>query len=144
MAGRTFTYGARTVSVGANGNCELVAGSKRVRVIEIQFTANTATAGNYGIGRPATAGITPTLVQLINQQAQGKLALAGIAVAWGTPPVNPTAANMLRRFSLVSQVGATFIWRPEELWLPPAGTLIIANISTPAVGDANWTIEEEV
>lgn len=133
-----FSLGVRT-SNGTTGQAcyELIAGLKPIYVEEIEIILGAATASQFGLGRPAAKGITPTSpVALLCDDGSGQEALAKVAVAWGTGPTIP--AKFFRRTHLAAAIGATQKWTfSHGLFVPAGGTLILWNLSATSVADVN-------
>ena len=117
--------------------------TNKPKIMEIGISQNAATAGVYGLGRPAAIGVTPTtpLTALDEGDGNGPAGLTTCAVAWGTGPTVPT--NFLRRLSTPATIGAGIIWTfPRGLSLPVSGSIVIWNITATAVADV-WCVVDE-
>jgi hypothetical protein len=117
--------------------------ANKPKILEIGVSQNAATAGVYGLGRPAAIGITPTtpVTFLDESDGNGAAGLTTCAVAWGTGPTVPT--NFFRRISTAATVGDGVIWTfPRGLGIPVSGSIVIWNIGTNAVADM-WAIVDE-
>jgi hypothetical protein len=150
-AGQLFAIARRTSNLTINQSAiEIIAGARmRVRIVEIHWVSATATAATYGIGRPAAKGVTPTspipfhtMIATAVPATPAGVSTATSALAWGTSPTNPT--EYLRRFAFPATAGANYLWRPEELWIPPNETLVIQNITAGVASDVNIIIEERI
>jgi len=113
--------------------------------MEVGLTQNAATAGVYGLGRPAAIGITPTSPQtwLDEQDGNDGTCNTKSALAWGTGPTVP--ANFFRRISCAATIGVGVVWTfPRGLGLPTSGilSLIIWIIATAPVCDV-WGVADE-
>ena len=117
----------------------------RVRLLEFGISQNAATAGVFGIGRPAAIGVTPTspVNFLPLDPGEGGVAPAGnttACVAWGTPPTVPT--QFYWRMSFQALVGTPYVWWPEQLFIQPGWSLVLWIIATAPVCDV-WAIINE-
>lgn len=123
---------------------EVIAGSsKKIKIMELGISQNAATAGVYGLGRPAAIGITPTspLTALDEGDGSDGTGTMKCAVAWGTAPTVPT--NFFRRISCPATIGAGVIWSfPRGLSLPTSGTVVIWYITTSSALDAYVVADE--
>lgn len=111
--------------------------------MEIGISQNAATAGVYGIGRPAAIGVTPTspVTFLDEQDGNGPAGLTTCAVAWGTGPTVP--ANFFRRLSCPATIGAGAIFTfPRGLGIPISGSIVIWIIATAPVCDVYAVVDE--
>jgi len=112
-------------------------------VMEMGISQNAATAGVYGVGRPAAIGITPTSPQ--NFVAEGHqnapTSLSSAAVAWGTGPTVPT--NFNRRISCAATIGVGAIFTfPRGMQIPVSTYVIFWIIATAPVCDV-WAVIDE-
>lgn len=112
-------------------------------IMEMGISQNAATAGVYGIGRPAAIGITPTSPQ--NFVAEGHqnapTSLSSAALAWGTGPTVPT--NFNRRISCAATIGVGAIFTfPRGMQIPVSSSVIIWIIATAPVCDT-WAVIDE-
>jgi len=140
-----YSIARRTTNVTAGqANLEIIAqSSRRPKIMEAEIFLAAATAGSYGIGRPAAAGITPTSpVALLLEGAD--TAGAGVtttALAWGTSPTAPT--DFFRRIAFPATIGTGVIWTfPQGIWIAASATLTYHNIATPAVLDVTVVSDE--
>ena len=117
--------------------------TNKPKVMELGISQNAATAGVYGLGRPAAIGITPTTPQTFVDEGDGN-APAGVttgALAWGTGPTVP--ANFNRRISCPATVGAGVYWTfPRGLGIPISGSIFVWIIATAPVCDV-WAVVDE-
>lgn len=119
------------------------ASANRPKIFELGFSQNAATAGVFGLGRPAAIGVTPTSPQTFLDESDGGAGtgLTQSAVAWGTGPTVP--ANFFRRISCPNTVGAGVIWTfPRGLGLPVSGSIVLWVIATAPVVDVYAVVEE--
>lgn len=117
--------------------------SNKPKLMELGISQNAATAGVYGIGRPAAIGVTPTspVTFLDEQDGNGPTGLTTCAVAWGTGPTVP--ANFFRRLSCPATIGAGAIFTfPRGLGLPVSGSIVIWVIATAPVCDVYAVVDE--
>lgn len=133
-----------TATTAANANWEVIAAAaNKPNILAMELTQNTATAGVYGIGRPAATGITPTSPQTFVDESDGNgaAAVTTAAVAWGTGPTVP--ANFNRRYSLVASIGAGFAAVfPSGFRLAVTKSAVIWIIATAPVCDVNAVVSE--
>lgn len=111
--------------------------------MEIGLSQVAATAGVFGIGRPAAIGVTPTtpITWLDEQDGNGPVGLTTSALAWGTGPTVP--ANFLRRIACPATIGAGVIFTfPRGLGLPVSGSIVIWIIATAPVCDVWGCVDE--
>jgi hypothetical protein len=120
------------------------AAANRPKIFEVGISQNAATAGVYGLGRPAAIGVGPTSPQTFIDESDGGAGtgLTTSAVAWGTTaPTVP--ANFFRRLSCPATIGAGVIWSfPRGMGLPVSSSIVIWVIATAPVCDV-WAVEEE-
>jgi hypothetical protein len=117
--------------------------TNKTRVYELGLTQNAATAGVYGIGRPAAIGVTPTSPQtfLDESDGNGPTGLATAAVAWATGPTVP--ANFFRRYSCAATIGVGFITAfPKGMTVAVSNSIVIWVIATAPVCDCYAAAEE--
>lgn len=134
-----------TATTAASASWEVRSGSaNKPAVMELGLIQVTAVAGQYGIGKPAAIGITPTSPQTFLDESDGSgtgTAATTSAVAWGTGPTVP--ANFFRRVTCVNAVGAGIIWTfPRGLRLPVSSSIVVWIIATAPVCDA-WAVVDE-
>jgi len=141
-----YELAVRTSSgTAATAAWEIRAGATpgRSKLVEIGFFLAAATASQFGLGRPAAIGDTPTApVDFLAEDPNDVLATGVIqsALAWGTGPTVPTA--FLRRISLPATIGAGVIWTfPQGIVIPASGSLVLWNIGTDSVVDAYAIVE---
>jgi|SRR6266404_3485588 len=117
--------------------------TNKPKIMELGISQNTATAGVYGIGRPAAIGVTPTTPQTFVDEGDGN-APAGQttgALAWGTGPTVPT--NFNRRISCAATVGVGAIFTfPRGLGIPISGSIVVWIIATAPVCDVYAVVDE--
>lgn len=119
------------------------ASTNKPAIMELGFSQNAATAGVFGVGRPAAIGITPTtpVTFLDESDGNGATGLTTCAVAWATPPTVP--ANFFRRISCPATVGAGVIWTfPRGLGLPTSNSIVLWVIATAPVVDVYAVVSE--
>lgn len=112
-------------------------------VMEMGISQNAATAGVYGVGRPAAIGITPTSPQNFVAEGHGNAptSLSAACVAWGTAPTIP--ANFNRRLSCAATIGVGAIWTfPRGMQIPTSNSAIIWILATAPVCDV-WAVIDE-
>ncbi len=131
-----------TSAASASWEVRSTSGNKP-KLLVLKLTQNTATAGVYGVGRPAAIGITPTSPQtfLDESDGNGAAALTTAAVAWGTGPTVP--ANFFDRYSCAATIGVGFLEvYPGGLGLPVSGSIVIWIIATAPVCDVAAKVSE--
>lgn len=119
------------------------AAANKPKVMEIGISQVAATAGVYGIGRPAAIGITPTSPQTVVDEGDGNGAAGQTtaAVAWATGPTVP--ANFNRRLSCAATIGQGAIFTfPRGLGLPVSGSIVVWIIATAPVCDVYAVVDE--
>ena len=119
------------------------ASTNKPRIMEVGISQNVATAGVYGLGRPAAIGSTPTTPQnfVAEGDASAPTSLTTAAVAWGTGPTVPT--NFNRRISCAATIGVGVIWTfPRGLDIAVSNSIIIWIIATAPVCDV-WSVIDE-
>ncbi len=140
-----YGFGARTTqTVAANASFEMrsTAGNKP-KCLQLELAQVTAVAGQYGVGRPAAIGVTPTSPQTVVDEADGNGAtgLTTTALAWGTGPTVPS--NFNRRYTCVAGIGAGFIAVfPGGFGLPVSGSIVVWIVATAPVCDVNVAVSE--
>ena len=105
------------------------ASTDRVRVTEIAWYLNAATASTHGVGRPAAIGVTPTSpITWLAQDPGDATGTAQTALAWGTGPTAPT--NFFRRVALPAVIGAGVILTfPEALTIAVSSSIVLWNLA---------------
>lgn len=133
-----------TATAAASASWEIrSAATNKPRIMEIGLSQVAATAGVFGIGRPAAIGVTPTtpITWLDEQDGNGPVGLTTSALAWGTGPTVP--ANFLRRIACPATIGAGVIFTfPRGLGLPVSGSIVIWIIATAPVCDVWGCVDE--
>jgi hypothetical protein len=105
----------------------------RARIREIGMFIGSATGSQYGIGRPAARGVTPTAPKDFLPYDVGDLFISGAfqsAVAWGTAPTIPS--DFFRRIALPGTVGAGVILTFDDLIIPASGSIVFWNLTASA------------
>lgn len=113
------------------------------KVMEIGISQVAATAGVYGVGRPAAIGITPTSPQTFVDEGDGNggTATTTACVAWGTGPTVP--GNFNRRLACAATIGVGAIFTfPRGLGLPVSGSVVVWIIATAPVCDVYAVVDE--
>jgi len=119
------------------------AATNKPKIMEVGFAQVTGTASSYGLGRPSSAGITPTTPVNFQDEADGgaPTALTTNCLAWTTQPGAPT--QYLRRINTPATVGAGVIWTfPRGLALPISANLVLWNITATVALDT-WAVIDE-
>lgn len=119
------------------------ASTDKPRLIEMGISQNTATSGEYGLGRPGQIGLVPTTPQnFVTESDSGASAsLSTGAVAWGTAPTSPTYFN--RRAMPNAAIGAGVIWSfPRGFDIPQTSSLVIWIATAAPVCDV-WAVVDE-
>ena len=133
-----------TATVAASASWEVRSTStNKPKVMELGISQNAATAGAYGIGRPAAIGLTPTTPQTFVDEGDGNgpAAQTTAAVAWGTGPTVP--ANFNRRLSCAATIGVGAIFTfPRGLGIPTSSSIVLWIIATAPVCDVYAVIDE--
>jgi hypothetical protein len=123
---------------------ELYTGAMVVRVMEIGISQNTATACEYGLGRPAAIGVGQATTTLFQQEQSptDPASKTNLALSWGTTA--PTAPTIfMRRVSTSATIGAGVIWTfPRGLLVLNAASIVIWNI-TASVACNVWVVIDE-
>jgi hypothetical protein len=117
--------------------------TNKPKIMELGISQNAATAGAYGIGRPAAIGVTPTSPQTFIDEGDGNAPAAQTtaAVAWGTGPTVP--ANFNRRISCAATVGVGAIFTfPRGLGIPISSSIVVWIIATAPVCDLYAVADE--
>lgn len=113
------------------------------RIMEVGVSQNAATAGVYGVGRPAAIGVTPTSPQNFVQEsaANDPTSLTTAAIAWGTAPTVP--ANFNRRLSCTNTIGVGAIFTfPRGLQIAVSQSIVLWIIAAAPVCDV-WCVIDE-
>lgn len=133
-----------TQLTAANATWEVRSTSlNKPRIMEIGLSNNAATAGTFGVGRPAAIGVTPTSPQTFVDEGDGNApaALSTAALAWGTGPTVPT--NFNRRIGLAATVGVGAIFTyPRGFVLPISGSFVVWVIATGGALNV-WAVADE-
>lgn len=138
-----YSMARRTTNVTIANPCiEIIAGATiRVKIVEISIILGAATASEFGIGRPAAIGVTPTApVTFLPEDINDPTGVITCALAWATPPTIP--ANFLRRCSIAGAVGAGIVFPfPRGLFIEASKSVVIWNVSATGVADINVVCE---
>ncbi len=121
----------------------LTAATNAPLVMEVGISQNTATAGVYGLGRPAVIGGTPTTPQnfVAEQNSTLPTSITKGALAWGVGPTVP--ANHNRRVSCSATIGVGVIWTfPRGFHIPVSSSIVVWIIATAPVCDV-WAVIDE-
>lgn len=132
-----------TATAAASASWEIrTASTDRAAILEIGISQNAATAGVYGIGRPAAIGVTPTSPQtVLPEDPNEPTGTVTVCVAWGTGPTVP--ANFFRRVSCPATIGAGVIWTfPRALMVAVSSSVIVWILATAPVCDV-WAVMNE-
>lgn len=138
-----YSLARRTTNVTtSNAAIELIAGAaNRCKVLEIGIFLAAATTSTFGLGRPGSAGNTPTSPVTVLGEDPNDTGTAKTALAWGTSPTDPT--NFFRRISLPATIGTGVIWTfPRGIILAINATLVVQNIGATGVADVYFVIDE--
>ena len=117
--------------------------TNKPKVMELGISQNTGTATSWGLGRPSSAGVTPTTpVNFLDEQdGAAPTANTTACLAWTTQPGAP--ANFLRRVSTPATIGAGIIWTfPRGLAIPISSNLVVWNITASVASDC-WAVIDE-
>lgn len=137
---------SRRTSDGTTGAAALEIIGSPVRgtlVKEVSVYLAAATASNYGLGRPAAKGITPTTpVSFLADGGIDSTAFKGsTAIAWGTGPTLP--AQFFRRVGFPAVITSFVSWVFEKgLFIPAGGTLVLWNLAANGVVDVTVVVDE--
>jgi len=133
-----------TSTTAATASWEVRSGSgNKPRIMEVGISQNAATAGVYGLGRPAAIGVTPTSPQNFVAEADASAPTSNTtaAVAWGTGPTVP--ANFNRRVSCAATIGVGVIWTfPRGMDIATSNSIVVWIIATAPVCDV-WAVIDE-
>jgi hypothetical protein len=132
-----------TATSAASASLEMrTTATDRARLMELGLTQNTATAGVYGLGRPAAIGITPTSpVTVLAEDSGDPAGTVTTALAWGTGPTVPAA--FFRRVTCPATAGAGIIWIfPRGLVIAVSNSIVVWIIATAPVCDI-WCVVDE-
>lgn len=140
-----YSLSQRTsATVAGSASAEIrAAAANKPKIMEVGISQAAATAGVFGLGRPAVAGTTPTTpVTVVDEQdGQGPAGQSQGAIAWSVGPTVPTV--FMRRVACPATIGAGVIWTfPRGLGVPAATTVVIWIIATAPVCDIWWVVDE--
>lgn len=140
-----YEIGLRTSGVlVTTAQLEIRAITRRLKLLEIGGTLQAATASTLGLGRPANtgsvAGGTLNTLQLSDENDAAALGTT-VLTGWTTAPTAPT--QFLRRWGLPATIGSGFVWTPSGLYIKPAGSLVLWNITANGIMDAWVAVEEQ-
>lgn len=112
-------------------------------VMELGLSQAAATAGVYGIGRPAAIGVTPTSPQnfVTEGHANAPTSATTACVAWGTGPTVPTNFNRRVACAATIGVGAIFTF-PRGMQIAVSSSVVVWIIATAPVCDVYAVIDE--
>ena len=113
---------------------------KRVKLVEVGLMINAQTLTPVGLGYPAAIGLVPTTpVTLLSESDNSTIAVTS-ALAWGTPPTQPTYFYRRATLGLGSD---EIVWTFDKgLLLLPATSLVIWLFATGSVLDGWWVVEQ--
>lgn len=133
-----------TQGTAANATLEIIASATvSPKLMELGISQNAATAGVFGLGRPAAIGVGPTTpVTVIAEDQNGPTGQTSSAIAWGTTaPTVPTV--FFRRVSCPATIGAGIIWTfPRGIILQISKTIVVWIIATAPVADMWFVLDE--
>jgi hypothetical protein len=127
-------------------NTELrTASTDRARLLHLNFCASTgvATGYNFGLGRPAAIGVTPTtpVTFLADDPADPAATTTLTTAGWGTPPTVPAA--FFRRFMCSDRGLTTFFTFPRGLAISVSSSLVLWNVFKASdLVEVSWTLDE--
>lgn len=126
--------------------CEIIVDSTaEARIMQVAwYTKNSGNNMHVGIGKPAAAGVTPTLVQSFNKENPADDVSATrvqSAIAWGTPPTAPNPfLRRLHNGNAVAQ-GAELMF-PRGIVIPASGTFVLWHITATGVTcTTHWVLD---
>ena len=126
--------------------CTIRAGaSSRVRIKEIGFSNNAATASSVALLRATNAFVATTSALGQAYDTGDPASIANLDTAWSTAPT-VTIANSMRRWALPATIGAGVIWQFDDLVAGPAGTagLVLWNFGAATASALNvYVVWEE-
>lgn len=140
-----YSLGGRG-GVGTTGvaSTEIIAAAAvKPKLMELGISQTAATASEFGLGRPAAIGVTPTSPVTVLDEADGggPAGTTRTAVAWGTPPTVPVQFN--RKVLTPATIGAGVIWTfPRGLGIPVSASLVLWNLATNSIVDT-WLVVDE-
>lgn len=145
---RLYRLAQRTIVTSAGAAAwEIIAPTTaKIRVLELDVSQVAATAGVYGIGKPAAIGVTPTSpVGFLSDKSGLAAATTAGAVAWATPPTVPAA--FVHRFACPASIGAGASLKfgdfgnEKGIEIAAGGSLVLWVIATAPVCDVAALIE---
>lgn len=114
---------------------------KGVVVREVSVYLASAVASNWGLGRPAAKGVTPTTpVALLMEGGSDSPVQSVTALAWAGAPTVP--AQFFRRITMPATIGTAVIWLFSGLNLIAGASLVLWNITANGVADVNIVADE--
>jgi hypothetical protein len=118
------------------------ASTDRPRLMEMGVFMAAATASQYGLGRPAAIGVTPTSpVTVLAEDPGDSTGTVTTALAWSTAPTVP--ANFFRRVYLPATLGAGIYWVfPRGLVVAVSSSIVLWNIGSNGVVDTHVVVDE--
>lgn len=133
-----YSLALKRSSVSGAGTAiwELIpAGSKRIRLLEMGRFANQNGNTMLALGRPTTAGVTPTSpVTFLAENPNDPSSITTLASAWVTAPVSPTSFLM---YGLVPIMRKATVWQfPGGIVFGPSSTDTLALWNRRAAGTA--------
>lgn len=142
---RYFSAGIRTTSgTTTEAALEIIAGAdKGFRLMGVcSIAMAAATASNFGIGRPAAKGVTPTTPLALQGNDGGIPSTAKTALAWSTSPTVP--GSFYHKVTLPATIGAFIQWNwpADGIFVQPGKTIVLWNVGATGVVDFSFTIWE--
>lgn len=139
-----YSGAQQAAAIGASGTAlwEIrTASTNRAQLVELGCSANFATSGDqFGIGRPAAIGITPTTpLTWLAEDPSSPAGTVTSALAWGTGPTAPV--QFFRRTRLFSTY--VVFWTFPQLWIPVSSSVVFWTITlgTTATVDLHGTVD---
>lgn len=139
-----YSIGRLTTNVtsGQAAHTLRTSASKRAALMEAGITAATAVALTFSLGRPAAVGITPTSPVVLTAEDAIGVCLTDSALAWATPPTNPTVD--MRRWNGPATIGVGMIFTfPLGVIIPVSANFVLQNLATNTGGAQSYFVVEE-
>jgi hypothetical protein len=138
-----YSMGFRT-SGTANAVFEIIAGAgSRSKLVELGIMINAQTLTPIGLGYPAAIGLVPTAPVTALSEADNSTIAVTSALAWGTPPTQPTYFYRRATLGLGSD---EVVWQwmapGSGILLLPATSLVLWLFATGSVLDGWYVVEQ--
>lgn len=126
----TANYNVATC-ISGGVNWELRAGTKPIRLVNLEVRQRVAAISEFGLGFPPAIGVTPTLpIGLIEHGLNRRQSQVQMASVWATPPSAPTMMFASTIFS--ANVASQKLWEWEDLRIDANKSIALYSVNVSA------------